>query len=372
MFFSGQDFIISGRSASSIKRNVIRPLKSILTTKGLRYNHNRSEGWMDFGGNRHYIFGANTEAAQDVLAGATCAGALCDEVARQPISFINEVIARLSVKGSKFWFNCNPKGPHHPFKLDYIDKAVEKKILLLNFLLDDNLSLDDTIKDKYKRQFTGVFYKRNILGLWVAAEGAVYDFLDKEIHCVKGPPPRFKNYILGLDFGMSHPTAGSLIGWNRDDAVFQVSEYNYSKGVNAVGKPVGKIVKEIGKWLANCGITGYINTYIDPSAAVLKAELEEWNRDLSNSVKFRIMPTNNSQEEGIGFVSKSFASGRFRIYDTCPVSWRQHCGLTWDPKEQQKGVDKVIKLDDDQPDSVRYPLFSNFGKQKDYAIDLRL
>jgi PBSX family phage terminase large subunit len=70
--------------------------------------------------------------------------------------------------------NCNPEGPHHYIKEEFIDKAKEKNVYHLHFTMDDNLTLSQKIKDRYKRMFTGVFFKRFILGLWVAADGLIY------------------------------------------------------------------------------------------------------------------------------------------------------------------------------------------------------
>lgn len=367
--FKGQDFIISGRSSRSLERNVIKPLKSILSAKGINYEHNRGDGWIDFGSNRHWLFGANTESAQDVLAGATCAGALADEAARQPISFINEIIARLSVKGSKFWFNCNPKGRNHPFKKTYIDKAAENNTLLLSFGLDDNLTLDKSIKEKYKRMFGGVFYKRNILGQWVDAEGAVYDMLDEDDHCITGPASRFKNYCLGVDFGLTHPTAACLLGWDNPNEVFQVSEWGYSRREGEETWTIQRIEQGISGWLSSLGITGQVDTYLDPSAAAFKAQL----RAAQGKVRYRMLSTDNSQADGLPYMQTAFTDRRLKLYiDHCKRTWEQLCGLVWDGKATEKGKDAVVKSDDDWPDALRYAFYSRFGKKMARAMDLNL
>ena len=104
----------------------------------------------------------------------TLAGIFFDEVVLMPESFVTQGLARLSVEGSKFWFNCNPDNPNHWFKLEFVDKIEEKHILYLHFTQDDNLTLSEKKKEQYIRMFKGVFYKRNILGLWVAAEGLIF------------------------------------------------------------------------------------------------------------------------------------------------------------------------------------------------------
>lgn len=183
--FEHQNFILAGKSMGALKRNVLRPLFQILNAKGFKYNYNRSENYIEIGTNTYFCFGANNEASQDVLQGLTAAGGLADEVALFPESFVEQMIARCSVEGSKLWWNCNPEGPRHYIKTEYIDQAAEKNILRLHFTLDDNLTLSPKIKERYKRLFTGLWRKRMIDGLWVMAEGAVYNMFDEEKHLIK-------------------------------------------------------------------------------------------------------------------------------------------------------------------------------------------
>lgn len=137
--FKSEDFILAGRSMGALKRNVLKPMFQILLAKGIPFNYNRSENYVEIGTNTYYCFGANNEASQDVLQGLTAAGAYADEGALFPQNFIEQMIARCSVEGSKIWINCNPESPYHFLKTDYIDKAKEKLILHLHFTLDDNL-----------------------------------------------------------------------------------------------------------------------------------------------------------------------------------------------------------------------------------------
>lgn len=88
-----------------------------------------------------------------------------------PQSFVNQATARCSVTGSKFWFNCNPGSPQHWFYLEWVRKCRSRKIMYLHFTMDDNLSLSEDIKARYRSQYSGVFYQRYILGLWTVAEG---------------------------------------------------------------------------------------------------------------------------------------------------------------------------------------------------------
>ncbi|MCR8983499.1 PBSX family phage terminase large subunit [Brevibacillus laterosporus] len=148
-----QNFIVAGKSMGALKRNVLEPMFQILTAKGIDYHYHRSENpHVVIGTNAYYLFGANNEASQDTLQGLTAAGAYLDEVALFPRSFVDQAIGRCSAEtnenSAKVFSNCNPAGPYQWFKTDFIDKAKEKRILVLHFTMDDNMSLSEKVKLK--------------------------------------------------------------------------------------------------------------------------------------------------------------------------------------------------------------------------------
>lgn len=57
--------------------------------------------------------------------------------------------------------------------------------------MDDNLSLTEEVKARYRTMYAGVFYARYILGEWKVAEGLIYDMFDERRHCI--PLPRITN-----------------------------------------------------------------------------------------------------------------------------------------------------------------------------------
>ena len=171
--FSGRDFILAGVTAGALKRNVLTPLFGMLETFGIPWEYRRAEGRVVIGTNSYHLFGADKDNAQDKLQGMTAAGAYADEAALFPRSFIDQMIGRCSVAGSKIFMNCNPNGAYHFIKTDFIDRAGEVGLFRLHFTMDDNLTLSPEIRESYARSFAGVFYRQYILGEWVSAEGAV-------------------------------------------------------------------------------------------------------------------------------------------------------------------------------------------------------
>ena len=212
--FSGQNFAMCGKTIGSFRRNVLFWLKLMLRSRGYSVTDHRADNLLtirkDGKENYFYIFGGKDERSQDLIQGITLAGVFFDEVALMPESFVNQATGRCSVKGSKFWFNCNPDGPYHWFKVNWIDKCEQKNILYLHFTMDDNLSLDEEIKARYRSMYIGVFFKRYILGLWAAAEGIIYDMFDEEKH-VRNIKDFFQllidgNRYVSCDYGTQNAT----------------------------------------------------------------------------------------------------------------------------------------------------------------------
>lgn len=203
--FSGQNFILAGKTIGSLKKNVIGPLLQILAAWGFQYHYVRSgENYIEIGTNTYYLYDANNESSQDRLQGLTAAGAYADEAALFPRNFIEQMIGRCSVDGARVYMNCNPAAPSHYLNEEYIQQAKEKQIYHLHFTMDDNLSLSPKIKARYRRMFTGVFFKRFILGEWAATDGLVYQqFADEKERYLIDIPPDIMYAVIGLDFGGS-------------------------------------------------------------------------------------------------------------------------------------------------------------------------
>lgn len=125
--FAGQNFAMCGKTIGSFRRNVLFWLKLMLRSRGYSITDHRADNLVVVRKNSienyFYIFGGKDERSQDLIQGITLAGVFFDEVALMPESFVNQATGRCSVKGSKFWFNCNPDGPYHWFKVNWIDKS---------------------------------------------------------------------------------------------------------------------------------------------------------------------------------------------------------------------------------------------------------
>nr|DAO76619.1 MAG TPA: large terminase [Caudoviricetes sp.] len=342
--FRGEAFIIAGRSVGSLKRNILRPLFQILNAKGISYEYNRSENIIRVGSNTFYCFGASNEASQDVLQGLTAAGALADEAALFPQSFINQMIGRCSVEGSKVWMNCNPDSPYHHIKTEFIDKAEEKKILHLHFTLDDNLSLSERVKERYKRMYSGLWYKRFILGLWVMAEGIIYDmFSERNVYSDRlGLRGRSRRYI-AIDYGTSNPMVFLDI-LDDGDRIWVDREYYYSGREKGIQKTDTEYLED---FKAFVGDEYPDMVLIDPSAASFKTLLRREG--------FRVKEADNEVNDGIRMVGMMLQTGKLLIHDSCEMMKKEFASYVWDEKAAiERGVEQPVKQNDHTMDALRY------------------
>lgn len=344
-YHRNKDFIIAGKSINSLKRNVIKPMRQIITAYRWNAIYNRSSNYLQIGNNVYHLFGANNESSQDLLQGLTSAGALADEIALFPKSFTDQMIGRCSIENSKIFCNCNPQSPYHYFKTEFIDVAIEKLIYYLHFTMDDNLTLSDRVKDRYKRMFTGMFYKRYILGLWVIAEGIIYDMFDESKHVIDTLPiyNSLKEFTISIDYGVHNAFSAGL--WATDGIKhYRIKEYYYS------GKQTGKQLdnetyyKKVVDLAGNRKIRSII---IDPSASSFIQTIKKYG-------KFFVENAKNDVSEGIENTS-TVLNENILFVDKCCKDWiKEIYGYSWDEKRSLKGNDIPKKEFDHAMDETRY------------------
>lgn len=345
--FEGQAFIVAGRSSGALKRNLLRPMFQILHSMQVPYTYNRSENYITIGSNTYYCFGASNEASQDVIQGLTAAGALADEAALFPRSFVEQMIGRCSVKNSKIWMNCNPESPYHYIKTDYIDKAEEKRILHLHFTLDDNLSLTEEVKERYMRLYQGVWYKRMILGLWVIAEGVIYDmFTDANLYNDNTRPEqlrgRSRRYI-SIDYGTINPMVFLDIYDNGTD-LWLDKEYYYNSRKEGRQKSDAEYLEDFKQFVGDEDPDYVI---IDPSAASFKVLLRQ--------AGYRVKDADNDVNDGIRMVAMLFRTLHLHIHEQCRNMRDELASYVWDEKAAlTHGQEKPVKQSDHACDAMRY------------------
>lgn len=336
--FDGGAFIVAGRSVGALKRNVVRPMLSIMRRMGWSYEYNRSEQRIDCGGNTYYLFGASNEAAQDTMQGLTACGCYADEAALFPESFVDQMVARCSVEGSKLWFNCNPRYPSHFFKRKWIDRADELNLLHLHFTMDDNPALSEAIIARYERMYTGVFHQRYILGLWTMAEGLIYPQYEDALEPRYGGPAA--RWCVSCDYGTQN--AFAALKWAYDGSVWHlVDEYRYSGRDEGHQKTDADYVEDMKAFFGDLpSRTPFI---VDPSAASFIAAMRREG--------FAVKKAKNNVLDGIRHTATCLQDGSVRIAETCEETRKEFAGYAWDEK---RDGDHPIKENDHMMDALRY------------------
>lgn len=359
--FDGQNFGMCGKTIGSFRRNVLFWLKLMLWSRGYKVSDHRADNLVivtrNGKENYFYIFGGKDERSQDLIQGITLAGVFFDEVALMPESFVNQATGRCSVDGSKYWFNCNPDGPYHWFKVNWIDKAEEKKLVYLHFMMDDNLSLSERIKARYRSMYSGVFYKRYILGLWTVAEGIIYDMFDTAKHVIDKTTTSIGQKYVSVDYGTQNATVFLLWEKNQKGQWVCTKEYYYSGRDKDVQKTDGEYADDMEKFTEGIEIERII---IDPSAASFIAELKKRG--------FRIKKAKNDVLDGIRFVGSMLNLGIILFSENCQETIKEFASYIWDDKALERGEDKPIKQHDHCMDAVRYFCYTVIRRERKWRV----
>ena len=356
--FDRQNFIMAGKTVKSFQRNVLKPLQAILPGRGYSCRYLQTDGLLRVSKglktNDFYIFGGKDEASQDLVQGLTAAGAYFDEVALMPESFVNQATGRLSVDGSKLGFNCNPEAPLHWFKSQWIDRAKEKGLLLLHFTMDDNNSLSEEIKARYRSMYAGVFYMRFILGLWAVAEGLVYSmFGDGNKYDDETRPVAMlstSTRYIAVDYGTTNPCVFLDI---RDDGqdVWIENEWRWdSKSAEAQRMAIPNMTDaQYADAMADfmgadpgdqCMIV------VDPSAKSFITELRQRG--------FYVKEGDNDVLDGIRETATLITRKKLHVHERCKGLLNEFHSYVWDEKAAQRGEEKPVKMQDHGLDAMRY------------------
>ncbi len=342
--FSDSSFALCGKTITSLRRNVVTPLLPILSGLGFKIHETKSNNVLELTlgkrTNRFYLFGGKDEASASLIQGMTLSGILLDEVALMPRSFVEQALARCSVAGSKFWFNCNPENPRHWFCEEWIKKAKQKNCLYLHFLMTDNPSLTPKILKRYESLYSGAFYERFILGKWVAVDGLVYPFFNEKLHTTENPPQNCTQYYVSCDYGTVNPASFGLWGlyggvWYRLREFYHDSK---AKGFQMTDlEYYEKLVELIGGNRVEAVI-------VDPSAA-------SFIECIRRAGKYRVIPAHNQVADGIRRVSEALKSKKIIIGTQCQDSIREFGLYRWDTASVK---DSPRKEYDHAMDDIRY------------------
>lgn len=339
--FSGQRFGICGKTVDSATKNIIVPYISMSYAKE-RYTirWRRSDKLLEVKRgsvvNWFEVFGGKDESSFMLIQGRTLAGVLLDEVALMPESFVNQALARCSVDGARMWFSCNPDNPNHWFYVNWIKRCSERNALYLHFTMPDNPSLSEKTLARYEAMYTGVFYRRYIMGEWCLAEGLVYDFSEANI---TDEVPEFADYYISIDYGTLNPFSCGLWAVNGNKAV-RINEYYYDGRANYKQLTDEEYCDAVERLTDGYEIKRAV---IDPSAASFITALKRR--------RFRVQQADNAVLDGIRRTAVYLKNGNIKIHRCCTDAIREFGLYRWDDKKTE---DAVVKENDHAMDDSRY------------------
>ncbi len=341
--FSGQRFGLCGKTVDSCSKNLVVPYISLSYAKErytMRWRRADKVLEVRLGAVTNYfeVFGGKDESSFTLIQGRTLAGVLLDEVALMPRSFVEQALTRCSVDGAKLWFSCNPESPQHWFYTEWIRRHRERNALYLHFEMTDNPGLSAKTIERYQTMFTGVFYDRYIRGLWVLAEGLVYDFFGEGQ--IADEVPGKGEYYISCDYGTLNPFSAGLWCWDGKMAT-RVREYYYSGRENQRNKTDEEYYTELEALAGDLSVRAVV---VDPSAASFIETIRRHGR-------FKVRKAHNEVVSGIMTTARMLRDGTVKVHRSCKDAIREFGLYRWHEKST---ADKPNKQNDHAMDDIRY------------------
>lgn len=348
------DIAFCGATKDSVWRNFLKDLLALIPQKYWSYNSQRGKGRIF--GRDFYVFSFLNADDFKVLQGATLGGAVVTEAVHCHKEFLNELLARCSVPGAKLFWDLNPASPTHYIYTDFLtneDIIAAGDLIRFKFDFDSNLSLTEEYKASLKRYYVpgSLRYKRMIEGLWVAAEGVIYNAFSSDKHVIDPANiPDLELFWLPFDFGIQHPTVFGCLG-RKGDKYYLIDEWKHHGDVDG-RKTNTQYLKDMLEFMARFPARPHeIIKDPAPIAAAFNVELDQRLHDYS------LVMADNALLEGIGTVQRKLENKEFFVSSKCVHTIRGFGSYSWDQKASARtGQDIPQKIDDDEMCMVRYGL----------------
>jgi PBSX family phage terminase large subunit len=361
------DCLITGKKLTAAYRNVIKPMLQHINEEGLsdRFEYKRNPDRLIYLPKNIdcYVDGANDVSSEERIRGMTIQRWYGDEVTTYPENFVMQAIGRCSAGNRYKYLTCNPDSPKHYFKTNFIDKIESGKINGKVWYFDiehDNPVLSPEYIEQLKNLYTGVFFDRFIRGLWVAAEGGIYNELDRSVHVISDLP-EMREYFLAVDWGYENPLAILLIGIDHDNRYYVVDEF-YKRQQLVDDSLKNQLIAKFGPYGYEFNTEAYCDTNRPEQMRQLSDLFDGLN--VVGAVKEVI--------DGIQEVQRHFkqrGDGTYGLYfhSRCVNTITEHENYRW--KQVRSGVqkgDEPLKENDHTCDGVRYLIYT---RRKNFSFD---
>ncbi|MBM7767348.1 PBSX family phage terminase large subunit [Glutamicibacter nicotianae] len=359
-----------GRTRDSVWRNMVAPMQNpdLFGQLADQVVGNYGAPTVKILGRTVHIMGASDAKAEKVLRGMTVAGVIVDEVTTLPEEFFTQLLGRMSVKGAQLFGTTNPDSPAHWLKRKFLDRISTglKGWGRWSFTIDDNPSLEPEYVESIKSEFTGLWYRRFILGHWVAAEGAVYDMWDPKKHVIgwDALPPMTRTLAVGIDYGTTNATSAVMLGLGVDNSLYFMDEWRYDAKQSQRRLTDSEISGRMRAWMTDdhhpLGSPTPEWMIVDPAAASFKVQL-------ANDGVGNLIDADNNVLYGIRTMASALSANKLMIADRCTGLIEEAPSYSWDPKQTEKGEDKPLKVADHSLDAARYALTTTETNWRPYV-----
>jgi len=341
--------IMTGATKQTLYRNVLLDLFEIAGREN--YTYNAASGELFLFGKQWFCLGAKDEASYKQILGSTVGIWVGDEVVEYPKSFLAQMFMRMSPDMARAYMSTNPGNPYCYLKADVMDSpAFQDDLEIIHFSLDDNPNVSKRAKAAIIASQTGVFKLRYIDGLWVVAEGSIYrDSWDAKLNtCTNATEPvglrnpgGHVDHWYSIDAGVSH-VQSHIEYYDDGDVIYATREQRWDSVKEMRVKTDGQYADDLEAFGAmGCEVR------IPPEAASLKAELIMRG--------FWIVEADNAVSEGIHSVSTMLHKRKLIINkEGCPELAKRVPTYAWDASAAKLGLEKPLKVEDDDCDSLRY------------------
>lgn len=338
-------FLMVGKTLTSLKRNCLDLLQSLVGEKNFVYSLSQKQGTLF--GRVVYLEGTNDTRAEGKIRGMTLTGAYCDEITLFSEDFFAMLLSRLSMPGAKLFCTTNPDSPQHWLMVKYINRADELDMNITRFTIDDNPFLDAEYVTALKKEYTGVFFKRFILGQWVVADGACYPQIadTPEQYTVDVLPDDARFISIGIDWGGNRSLTAFVasVFHGNFDAVTVIKDYHVDgkKGEidgDRVNTEFIRFIKMLREEYPNIPIR-YV--FADSAEQYLIAGLRKALRGYGISIGDS---KKNPIVQRIICANSLLNTGRMKIMQECKYVIDGLRAAVWDAKAAAHGED--IRLDD--------------------------
>jgi PBSX family phage terminase large subunit len=338
---SNPQYILAGATLGSIQKNILIELEN---KYGLSFYFDKYNRFKLFGVTIVMI-GHSTIANLKAARGFTAYGAYVNEASLAHEEVFNEIKSRCSAEHARIICDTNPDQPEHFLMRDYIKKQTSA-IKAFHFRLTDNTFLTKRYMDNIRATTpSGVFYDRDINGLWVSADGVVYKDFREDVHYISEEElakVKMVSYFGCVDWGFSHYGVILVIGESDDGKFYIVEE-------------VAKQFEEIDYWVK------------EGKRLKEQYHIRSWYADSARSehvIRFRRegLRTFNADKAvipGIEAVARLYKTKRLFIVKERVHRFRDEIFMyVWNDK-----TGDPVKEFDDVMDSIRYGIYTRYKKK---------